>query len=96
MKVENSITIYAFICFELMKYEDLTHSQKVRLDLYVKENDVKCCKTLLALIRPVRIEKMKTFIMCIRRLYKKLIPKDILWVILDYTYSPLKQRGKLT
>ena len=31
--------------------------------------------------------------MYIRKLYGKSIPKEILWIILDYAYSPFHERG---
>ena len=85
---QNGQEISALLCFDVLKYSNLSESQKNAVWTYVWMNDVKVCKSLLPFFRPVRKRKMKMVILCFRRLYGKSIPKEIVWKILDYCYSP--------
>ena len=87
--------IYPLMCFDYISVEDFTHEEVQIWKLYKQSNDLKVCKAMMPFMKPKRKEKMKTFIMCIRRLNGKKVPKEIVWKILDYCYSPIEERGSM-
>ena len=85
-------SIYALICFNILKYEDLNATQKQDFEKYVSEKDVKACKQIYPFMKGIRKRKIMTFLCCVRKLYP-LLQKEIIWNIIDTAYSPKEQRG---
>ena len=82
--------LYFMACFKLMKLDPLKREKVVS---YALKENIKACKEMLPFMAIVRREKILTFLICCKTLYGNLIPNQILWTILDYTYSTINQRG---
>ena len=88
----NSILIYAMVCLRAIKYEDLNENQSKTFNDYVKERDIKACKHLYPFMKEIRKRKIMTMLLCMKRQFP-LFQKEIIWNILDYAYSRIKERG---
>ena len=93
-KPVSSYEWYALVCCSVLKYEDLDVKQKESFHSYLSENDVKASKHLFPFMKEIRKKKIMTVMLCIRTLYP-FFQKEIIWNILDLTYSPIKERGSL-
>ena len=83
---------YALICFSVLKYEDL--NEKEALEGYVSNNDIKACKQMYPFMKEIRKKKIVTVLICMKKIPLSYpLPREIIWNILDYAYSPLKERG---
>ena len=85
--------ISPLLCFELLKFEDLTDAQKMVFFEYYDGEDHKVCRSMFPFFKTIRKRKIVTFLMAMKRITADKIPKQIRWKILDYAYSPLKERG---
>ena len=82
--------LYAMICLGLLKYNELTDNQKIMVKkVYAPTHELKACKQMFPFMKEVRKRKIMTFLCCVRRL----LPREIAWMILDFAYSPLNERG---
>ena len=80
--------LYVLICCNVLKYKDLKW-EKAKLQAYTKERDVKVCRNTFHLMKEIRKKKIITVLLCLCQT----LPKDVIWIILDYTYSPINERG---
>ena len=84
--------IYQMFCSRNLKYEDLDEMQREVLKEYFEEFDVKASKHIFPFMKEIRKKKIMAVLLCMRKSYP-LIPKEIVWMILDFAYSPINERG---
>ena len=87
--------LYPLICFDILKFKDLSEEQRKAFQIYIKGKEVKACRSMFQFAKPIRKEKIMTFLLCIFRIYKALIAKPIVWKVLDFAYSPSETKDKL-
>ena len=86
--------LYAFLCFELLKWKDLNKRQQKEVRDFLRTNDVKAVNHMIHLMKPVRKKKIMAVLICMKKIPLSYpLPKEIIWNILDYAYSPINQRG---
>ena len=83
--------IYVLMCFNLLKFKDLSEQQKRNFMEYIFGKDLKICKQMYPFMKEIRKKKIMTVILCIRKTCK--LQKEIIWNILDLAYSPVNERG---
>ena len=86
--------LYALICFQVLKDEDLNDEQRKLFKSYVtvRNNDIKACQHMCKFMKEVRRRKIMTVLLCIKKNYPY-FQKEIIWKIIDLAYSPINERG---
>ena len=85
--------LHAMLCVGVVKKDELNEDQWTRLKDYVQKNDTKFCPSTVPFMRKTRQKKILTVILCIRSGIQRPVPKEIVWMILDYCYSPKREIG---
>ena len=86
--------IYCLLCFHMLKYEDLTDESRASFKEYVEGNDIKATRKMVPFMKEVRKRKITTFLCCLKKIpLSYALPKEIVWNIIDYAYSPVNERG---
>ena len=89
---------YIFVCCNVLKFEDLSEQEREKFREYVSNFRIKVCKKLFSFLSKTIQQKVMTVFCCVKRLnvkQKYFTPKEIVWMILDLTYSPASERGAL-
>ena len=84
----------AFLRFGVVKIAQLSELSAGRVKREILEKDLKTCKEFFPFMKEIRKQKILTFFMCMRRMHKKTIPREIIWMILDFAYSSFKLKAK--
>ena len=83
--------IYALFCYGGFLWEDFDAANQKILKIHSLIREVKICDLMLPFLKPIRKKKIITFIMCVNHIYGRNTPKEIIWTILDYCFSPKKE-----
>ena len=89
-KTPNNQWPYAFICFKVSKFEESDQDKKIDFKSYAMDKDIKAVKHLFPYMKEIRKKKIMTVLLCMR---ETLVPKEIIWNIIDLAYSPINERG---
>ena len=86
--------IYSLLCFKVWKCEDLDENGTKEFGHHVRNvlKDIKACKHFFPFMKDIRKRKITTFLCCVKK-KKYILPKEIIWMILDNAFSPRNERG---
>ena len=92
LQLTDSYSIYAFLCFDMIAFEDMNQEQKEDILDYVSCHDIKICKSMLPLLKPYKKKQILMLVLCMKRIFGKSLPKEIMMKITDHAYSPTNQK----
>ena len=72
---KNGFEVYALLCFDILKFSELCEKAKQELRKYALRHDIKFCNAMFPFMKLKRQRKIITFILCVKRLYGKNMPK---------------------
>ena len=82
--------LYALICFGVLEMNFLDEIRRAEVIRYITEHDLKACRRMIPYLKPSTRKKIIHVMLCLKR---KGFPKDIIFIIIDFAYSPKRETG---
>ena len=76
-------SLYPLVCFGILHVCDMGEYRKNQFLKYISSIDIKACPNMMKFMKAIRKKKIETVLWCLKN-----IPKDVVWKIIDFAYSP--------